>query len=409
MVVRRIRKTMAAVLASCVAPLLWAAWFGLAGQLWELRAEAGPPRQVAFLDSAHQRANSSESPRRDDSDDRTREDLAAPETSDRPRSEDRETRSGPLRILKQIGSHGAGLSSWARSLGALGSWTRVPFARKTRTLLSPEALDLVQRGAFPTNDPASSSRRPSHFDGTLRIVSWNIERGLQYEKIVQALKEDLPADVYLLQEVDKGARRTDLRDVASSLASELEIYFAFGIEFQELIQGRSGQPALHGQAILSRFPISQTRVLRFEHQPKDWSRDWFQPRHGGRMALVCKIETPAGKLLVYNAHLESRGSDAGRAKQMEEIITDIQRTEYSGPVVIAGDLNTETGLQSPVFQVARLNDIRLLPFERAISPASARRQKDWILGAGIAASQAIIEDRVSASDHKPVLAELRFN
>ena len=110
-----------------------------------------------------------------------------------------------------------------------------------------------------------------------------------------------------MQEVDLDARRTDFRDVARSLANELQMNYAYGVEFQELTQGKSGQPALHGQATLTRFPITDARVLRFENQPKDWSRDWFQPREGGRMALVTRIQTPGAEFVIYNVHLESRG------------------------------------------------------------------------------------------------------
>ena len=54
---------------------------------------------------------------------------------------------------------------------------------------------------------------PAH----LSVVTWNIERGKAYDAIVRELKA-LDADVVLLQEVDRGCRRTGYRDVARDLA-----------------------------------------------------------------------------------------------------------------------------------------------------------------------------------------------
>jgi hypothetical protein len=42
----------------------------------------------------------------------------------------------------------------------------------------------------------------------LTVVSWNIAQGARYELVRDALAE-LDADVYLLQEVDMGVRRSD--------------------------------------------------------------------------------------------------------------------------------------------------------------------------------------------------------
>src|SRR5688572_20339646 len=53
--------------------------------------------------------------------------------------------------------------------------------------------------------------------GQLRVVTWNIERGVRFLAIVSTLKR-LEADVILLQEVDRFADRSGNRDVASDLA-----------------------------------------------------------------------------------------------------------------------------------------------------------------------------------------------
>ena len=57
---------------------------------------------------------------------------------------------------------------------------------------------------------------------SLRILSWNIERGLQLPEDPGFLRT-IQADLMLLQEVDLNARRTRYRDIASELARALHL------------------------------------------------------------------------------------------------------------------------------------------------------------------------------------------
>jgi endonuclease/exonuclease/phosphatase family metal-dependent hydrolase len=161
----------------------------------------------------------------------------------------------------------------------------------------------------------------------VRVVQWNVERGLEYDAIrlaftdaagfarltdsslyprggekrnlvmqqVQLLKQ---ADVVVLNEVDFGMRRTDYRNVAEDLASALQMNYAYGVEFVEvdpialglekfeelppkeraelageISVNRARYRGLHGTAILSRFPLENVRLEPFGHQPHDWYRD----------------------------------------------------------------------------------------------------------------------------------------
>src|ERR1700751_4199584 len=73
----------------------------------------------------------------------------------------------------------------------------------------------------------------------IRVVNWNIERGLQLEKII-AFLEAQRADILILQEADLYARRTGFRNIAEEIAKRLRMNYAFGYEFEELAQGRPG-------------------------------------------------------------------------------------------------------------------------------------------------------------------------
>ena len=156
----------------------------------------------------------------------------------------------------------------------------------------------------------------------LRVVHWNIERGLEFEAILAAFKSETDfaamlnperfgpetderseilaeaamlraADVIILNEVDWGMKRTGYRNIAAELATELGMNYTFGVQFvelspiylssrkktshageNELLEMISVDPqqykGLHGIAILSRFPLENVRLVPFKNQPYDW-------------------------------------------------------------------------------------------------------------------------------------------
>ncbi len=59
------------------------------------------------------------------------------------------------------------------------------------------------------------------------------------------------------------------------------------------------------------------------------------------MALVSHVTWSEKRLLVYNLHLESRGSDRLRSSQLAEVVTDIHQCGSGLPVVVGGDFNFE--------------------------------------------------------------------
>lgn len=159
----------------------------------------------------------------------------------------------------------------------------------------------------------------------LRVVHWNIERGLEYDAIEAAFtsnerfeallnEEDFPldspkrkeileqaaalrtADIIVLNEVDWGMKRTEYRNVAADLAAKLNMNYAFGVQFVELTPVYLSKKAetasaeeketaellkidaerykgLHGMAILSRFPLENVRLVPFKNQPYDWYKE----------------------------------------------------------------------------------------------------------------------------------------
>ncbi len=252
---------------------------------------------------------------------------------------------------------------------------------------------------------------PSAQTDAVRIVSWNINRGHKLDGIVDFLSR-VEGDVILLQEVDLNARRTKYRNVARDIARALRMHYVFGCEFQELSQSGREAPALHGQATLSRFPLLGPRILRFASQSGFWRPRWFIPRWhalqrrvGGRMALVSHVETQEGRLVLYNVHLESRGNDELRYRQLSEIFDDVRQWAAQSAVVVAGDFNSDCSQPKTALLINNMqfdfDDLRQL--STCDSGPLRRRRIDWILaGGGLKANDEIVHRDVTASDHYPL-------
>ena len=254
---------------------------------------------------------------------------------------------------------------------------------------------------------------------SIRVVNWNINRGLRLQPVIEFLAS-AKADVVLLQESDLNARRTHHLNIAKEIAQKLQMNYVFGREFQELTQGSRASPAYHGQATLSRWPLSNSRILRFQKQSNFWRPRWFLPeiepfqeRTGGRLALVSDANVAGKTIVTYNLHLESKGDDALRCSQIEETLEDARRYDASTPIVLGGDLNLDasggpaaTAIGRAQFQDAFANE------HVPTTPHSFLEQGriiDWIFTRGpIRASQPQVHRSVSASDHYPLSITLAF-
>jgi endonuclease/exonuclease/phosphatase family metal-dependent hydrolase len=275
-------------------------------------------------------------------------------------------------------------------------------------------LEEIESGTF--SQPADVVGPP----GSIRVVVWNIERGLQLPRVIDFLLKANP-DLVLLQEADLNARRTHHLNIAREIAEKLKMNYVFGREFQELTQGSGTSPAYHGQATLSRWPLSNPRVIRFREQSNFWRPRWyvprmelFQERLGGRMAVVCDVNVAGQTLVAYNLHLESRGNDHLRRSQLFEVLEDSLRYGSDVPLIVAGDMNFD------ISQGDMPEHIRDAQFRNALEgPAQTPtalsslfhrgRPIDWILASGpVQDADARIYESISASDHFPLSLTLAF-
>ena len=296
-----------------------------------------------------------------------------------------------------------------------------------------EKLRVITTTPFVSNEAylREAKPRPLEVKGlgpTLRVAFWNIERGLGLDNIQLFLKdkdafmakvaeerkkatesgkrirnvdmENIPreietlqaADVWILNELDWGVKRTQYREVIRELGEALNMNWAYGVEFLEIDSKQLGTDtfedkeseaerqqlleefkvdkdrvrALHGNAVLSRYPIRDARLVPFTV-----GYDWFKEakirplekgkrtaaklvgedllrevRRGQRTALLVDLdvpEAPGQRVTIVSTHLENRTKPKIRRKQMEELLKGIHNIPH--PVVVAGDLNT-TGSDS---------------------------------------------------------------
>jgi endonuclease/exonuclease/phosphatase family metal-dependent hydrolase len=186
------------------------------------------------------------------------------------------------------------------------------------------------------------------------------------------------------------------------------------VEFEELSQERSG-PAYIGQATLTRLPLRQARVLRFQRQSTFWRpHNWLpsaiplmQRRLGNRIALVTELEFAGRPLVVYNPHLESRSMGLIQTAQLDEMLADMRRYPAGTTVMIAGDIN------SKYFPSVFLHKLEKAGFRSVLGERIERTHViamalDWIFVRGpVTLDGGAVRRDVKGSDHYPIAVRMR--
>lgn len=192
-------------------------------------------------------------------------------------------------------------------------------------------------------------------DNALRIMSWNIERGYDVERLAKYIKEKNP-DIVCLQEVDWRNRRTGEKDVLQEIAEATGMYGYFAIEFFELEMSlRNKSPlwsrkkslaggGVHGNAILTKIKPERTYRIDLPIDDYDWSQfadkiSLRERREGSRCAICAEIRINGSLWTICSAHLENNCGIAGREKQLKKIVAEIPRRS-NAKTIIAGDFNT---------------------------------------------------------------------
>jgi len=250
-------------------------------------------------------------------------------------------------------------------------------------------------------EPASVAATGVRGGRPLTVVTWNIERGVQFQKIVTTLRA-LEPDVILLQEVDRYCRRSGNRDVARDLAQMLAMNWVSAGEYQEIGEAGGTTAAVTGQAILSREPIADAATIVFADQASfRWRLNPLQPRRGGRIALHA---TTAG-IRFFNLHLESGGDDGLRTRQLEEVIAASK--QHTDRAVIAGDFNNDVAFQSFMFDgLGRAGFVDALGTATRQTSINHHHPIDWMFVRRGKSTGGHVERVDDTSDHYPLVAHI---
>lgn len=183
---------------------------------------------------------------------------------------------------------------------------------------------------------------PPQVPETLGTLVFNMERGVHLAELGDFLAdcpEVRPLDIVLANELDDGCIRSGGKDTARGLAERFGWNYVFGLEFIELVNGQDPK-GFHGNAIFSRWPIRRARVVRLPEQ-YNWYFD-RQRRIGGRCAILAELDVGGRPLGVATIHLENRTHGQGRRQQLEAVLEAAEAMFPNMPVILGGDLNTNT-------------------------------------------------------------------
>jgi len=184
----------------------------------------------------------------------------------------------------------------------------------------------------------------------IAALAWNIERGIQFDGIVVALKNHdgmKNKDVLLLTELDYGMARSGNRFVARGLAEALNLNYAFAPVYVALQKGSGVESevegentrSIHGLGMFSQWPMKNVHAVALPNgKDKMWGKE---KRLGHLRALVADIEHPGGTFRAVTVHLDVHCSREHRRKQMKIILDHLGKLPPL-PTLIGGDWNTTT-------------------------------------------------------------------
>lgn len=209
--------------------------------------------------------------------------------------------------------------------------------------------------------PQASSDLPEK----LVVGAWNLERCKWVEESAEVI-HTAKIDILLATEVDWGMARSKQRHTTKELAEQLGWGYAFGVEFVELglgdpletaeFNGVPNEHGLHGNAILSRWPLQEIKLITLDRgglwyvqSPKQDG----QHRVGGRMAIAALLDTEKGPLGCAAVHYESESNPDHRNQQTQRLMELLVQEYGTVPMVIGGDLNTNTLSEAHTSQTQR--------------------------------------------------------
>nr|AYM52847.1 endonuclease/exonuclease/phosphatase family protein [Myxococcaceae bacterium MCy9487] len=247
--------------------------------------------------------------------------------------------------------------------------------------------------ATPTVAVAS---RPARAPGELRVMTFNIQSGLRgLEQVADVIREEAP-DVVALQEVDVGSTRARGEDQVERLSA------LTGLKYR----AHFGTTRLHGGsygiALLSRHPMES-----LEQYPLPTPRG-AEPRTLAHAVL----DVDGREVSVYATHLIRRPFN-GAARIRQSVFISNLLAKDPRPRLLMGDLNDDPDSRPVRLLRRQLHDVALATrtdgstYPMPLFLKSLRI--DYVMACGAFTPLGSRVLHVGASDHYPVVADLRLN
>jgi len=263
--------------------------------------------------------------------------------------------------------------------GALPAWRALPIALVPIVVGVPFVALLLTPQSPPSRDPTS----------IFRVMTYNIHQGFNagqvpsLDMLVDVISRESP-DVLLLQEVVRGWMIDEQHDALSVLAERLDMPYVFAPNIGDL----------YGNAILSRFPMTDVKRIHFAVQPS--------ARHQPRGAVGVRI----GDVLIVTTHLDDVQDAESGAIRQEQVRTIMREWDGEKVAVIAGDMNAEPGdLEMSLFSEAGYADLAE-PAGPTTTMDDPPKRIDYIWGIGVIGSSPHTVMALGASDHRAVVVNV---
>ena len=235
----------------------------------------------------------------------------------------------------------------------------------------------------------------------LRVMTYNIHHAegldgkVDLQRIVNVIRQS-NADVVALQEVDKNTERTGGIDMPAELARLTGMNVAFGANLDNYQGGQ------YGTAILSRFPIESHQNHRLKQVRKGEQRG----------VLMAVLKVTQGQLLFTCTHLDHNKDQAERLYS-EAQFADIFAGYDGLPTVFCGDFNDTPDSELYKQLSKKWTDTWNIAGKSngyTMSSANPTRRIDyiWLSGKKNFRVRWMDVPKTKASDHLPVVAEIRF-
>ena len=237
----------------------------------------------------------------------------------------------------------------------------------------------------------------------LRLFTYNVhkciggfDRKYRPARITSVIANHVP-DIVMLQEVDREAKRSLFHDQVEVLGEMLGLRHRTWFPNVQLLMQRGS----YGNAILSRFPITETSNVDLTVPPK-------KRRSALHARLRVRMGTRTRTVHVFNLHLGLSGLE--RKLQLRRLLASPEFTKLHErtPIVVAGDLNDVYGtlgakVLSPAGFRGQSKPALTYPSPAPIRALDAVYVRGSIKLVRVHASQLIVAR--SASDHLPLVIE----